>query len=102
DQDEIRRIAYATLLTFRDQPDVCEFLIDQLNQEMRHQRHDPNTPLLLAVLMSSGLPDVQKSTDRYFERLAAARDGAVFAAAMADLLAVHRQRADIEPLLYLA
>lgn len=100
--DEIRRTAYATLLKSKDQPDVCDFLIDQLNQEMRHQHHDPNTPLLLAVLMSSELTDVQKATDRYFEKLATARDGAVFAAAMADLLAVHRQRADIEPLLYLA
>ena len=77
-------------------------LIEQLNQEVRKQNHDRNTPLLLAVLMSSGLPDVQKATDRYFEKLSAARDGAVFAAAMADLLSMHRMPADIEPLLYLA
>jgi hypothetical protein len=102
DDDDNRRAAYATLLKSKDQPDVCSVLIDQLNQEVRRQHHDPNTPLLLAVLMSSGLPDVQKATDRYFEKLSATRDGAVFAAAMADLLAMHRMQADIEPLLYLA
>ncbi len=102
DDDENRRAAYATLLKSKDQPAVCDLLIDQLNQEVRRQHHDPNTPLLLAVLMSSSLPDVQKATDRHFEKLAAARDGAVFVAAMADLLSVHRLHADIEPLLYLA
>ena len=102
DDEQNRRAAYATLLKSKDQPGVCDLLIDQLNQEVRRQHHDPNTPLLLAVLMSSELTDVQKATDRYFEKLAAARDGAVFAATMADLLSAHRLHADIEPLLYLA
>ncbi|HEX4149192.1 MAG TPA: HEAT repeat domain-containing protein [Pirellulales bacterium] len=99
---EVRRAAYATLLKSKDQPEVCSFLIDQLNQEVRRVKHDSSAPLLLAVLLSSTLADIQKSTDRYFEKLAAARDGAVFAAAMADLLAIHRLREDIVPLLYLA
>ncbi|HEY5315057.1 MAG TPA: HEAT repeat domain-containing protein [Pirellulales bacterium] len=99
---EVCRAAYATLLGSKDQPEVCAFLIDQLNQEVRHVRHDSSAPLLLAVLLSSRLADIQKSTDRYFEKLAAARDGAVFAATMADLLSIHRMRDDIEPLLYLA
>jgi hypothetical protein len=81
---------------------VCDALVTQLNDEMRRQHHEPGTPLLLAVLMSSQLPDVQKATDRYFEKLSTSRDGAVFAAAMADLLALHRMHEDIEPLLYLA
>jgi hypothetical protein len=102
DDDSNRRAAYATLLKSKDQPAVCDLLIEQLNQEVRRQHHDPSTPLLLAVLMSSELPDVQKATDRYFEKLSAARDGAVFAAAMADLLSYHQMAADIEPLMYLA
>src|SRR6185437_5904081 len=75
DDDEAnRRAAYATLLKSKDQPAVCDFLSEQLNNELRRQHHDPNTPLMLAVLMSSSLPDVQKATDRYFEKLSTARD----------------------------
>ncbi|HEX4148561.1 MAG TPA: HEAT repeat domain-containing protein, partial [Pirellulales bacterium] len=72
--DLVRRPAYDALLSFKDNHAICDLLIDQLNQQAKQLRPDPSTPFLLCVLLSSSLPEVEKSSLRYVnERLSAAR-----------------------------
>jgi von Willebrand factor type A domain-containing protein/HEAT repeat protein len=101
--DGVRRAAYDAMLVLCDQPTICDFLVEQLNQDARKGKISPNSPLLLAVLLTSDLGDVQKATLRYVnEHLAAARDGRLFLVRMAELLALRRDRSDIVPLVRLA
>lgn len=104
DADEaVRRAAYDGLLKRKNDPVVCAMLVDALNQESRRTRHSAGAPLLLAILLSSDLNDVEKSTLRYVdEKLAPARDGPVFAMALADLLAARHESEDVVPLARLA
>ena len=100
DNDEaVRRAAYETLLTYKDSQEVCDAFIDTLNRDARKKRVEPQTPLLLAVLLSSGLENIQQSAMRYFdESLAASREGPAFVADMADKLAAHGGADDVRPL----
>jgi hypothetical protein len=101
--DLVRKPAYNALLGFKEQPAVCDLLIDQLNHQAKQLRPDPSTPMLLCVLLSSELPEVQKSSLRYVnDKLAAARDGPLFVVALADMLALRHEPSDVAPLVRLA
>jgi uncharacterized protein YegL len=101
--DQVRRAGYTALVGFKNESEVCELLIDQLNRQAKQLRPDPTTPLLLCVLLSSELPDVQKSSLRYVnDKLAPARDGPLFVTALADALALRHESVDVAPLKRLA
>lgn len=104
DGDEsVRRAAYETLLRFKDSQEVCQAFIDTLNKDARRKRVEPSTPLLLAVLLSSGVENIQQATQRYLEQsLATSRDGVLFVAELADNLGAHGGAEDVAPLLRLA
>ncbi|HEY5313787.1 MAG TPA: HEAT repeat domain-containing protein [Pirellulales bacterium] len=101
--DQVRRAGYMALVGFKDQAAVCDLLVEQLNRQAKQLRPDPSTPLLLCVLLSSELPDVQKSSLRYVnDKLAPARDGPLFVIALADMLALRHESVDVAPLKRLA
>lgn len=101
--DQVRKAGYETLVGFTRQPAICDLLIDELNQQAKHFRHETSTPLLLCALLSSELPEVQKSSLRYVdEKLATVRGGPVFVIALADTLAQRHDPLDVAPLKRLA
>jgi len=100
---EVRSASYDALLKFRDSHEVCDFLVERMNQEARLAKPDANAPLLLGVLLSSTLADVETATLRYLdEKLATVKSGPLFAMELADRLATRRDRADIAALNHLA
>lgn len=96
---EVRRAAYEALLKFKDTLGVCDYLVDTLNAEAKRAKPDPNSPLFLAVLMSSSIAYVDQSSQRFIEEsLAKHKDGGLFLVTMVDLLATHAAPADVAPL----
>ena len=96
---EVRRAAYEALLKFKNSLPVCDFLIDTLNLQAKRAKPDPNTPLFLAVLLSSSVPYIEQSSQRFIEdTVAKHKDGAAFMVTLVDLLGTHADPADIAPL----
>ena len=100
--NEVRLATYATLLKLRNERPVCDALIELLNHQARVGKPDAAAALLMGVLLSSALPDVEHSSQRYLdEQLIEARDGAGFVLSMCDLLAARGDVADLVPLVRL-
>jgi hypothetical protein len=100
--DEVRRTAYDALLKSKDRHDACDVLIEQLNALARIGRYDATAPLILCVLLSSEIPDIQKASLRYVDQtLALAKDGPAFVIVLADALASRHEAVDVKPLVRL-
>ncbi|HEX4130670.1 MAG TPA: VWA domain-containing protein [Pirellulales bacterium] len=99
DVEQNRRTAYDTLLKINRQQEVCDFLIAQLNVESRRGRPGPVPVMVMGVLLSSPIENIDRSTMRYLdEDLPTVKDGGAFLVFLADLLAMHGDLADLAPL----
>lgn len=89
DRDEqVRRAAYEALLAWKDDPQVCDFLLGALEQESRDRKAGvvALSPLI-AVLLASELPASQAGLNKSLEAaLARSKDSAGALVAVADEL----------------
>ncbi len=100
---ENRRAAYDTLMSINRSQEVCDLLVEQLNIEAKRTTPDPNSPILMAVLLNSKLMNIHVSCQRFIdERLAEVKDGGVFLASVCDALASHGERGDVPALVKIA
>ncbi|MBS0207349.1 MAG: VWA domain-containing protein [Planctomycetes bacterium] len=97
--ERVRLAAYEVLMKFKDERPVCDWLVEQLNQESRRPTPNQYSPLLLSVLLSSDLAEVQQTSMRYLnDHLANARGGDLFIVSMIDLLGARGDAGDVVPL----
>jgi von Willebrand factor type A domain/HEAT repeats len=87
---DVRKAAYEVLLKFNDQKDVCEFLLTIMRKDSAHSgQHEAVFPLL-AVLLRSKLPEVERELLDAFDTLAAStKDGLKIATTLADEFGNH-------------
>jgi hypothetical protein len=85
---EVRHAAYDTLLGWKDQREVCLFLLKNLQQETRSKQGElPVVMALTAVLLASDLPDTQRDVTKLLDDyVAKGQDGASFVTTLADEL----------------
>ena len=100
--DEVHRAAYASLLKMSGNQEVCDTLL-LMARKANHRTGDGQAAApLLAVLLSSNLPSVQRDTSEFLEKTAASPTGLQVVVALADGLGNHHERADVLPLVNLA
>jgi hypothetical protein len=100
DEAEInRRAAYDALMTINRSQEVCDFLVEQLNIESRKTSPDSISPVYMAVLLSSDLNNIGRSSQRFLdEQLVNNKDGGSFLALVCDALGYHGSRTDVPAL----
>ena len=98
DTPEVRSAAYDTLLDFKDDAEIARHLLVTLNKETRRGATNPTTLPMLAVLMASSLPDIERDVSAYLDRQAGTRDGLALIEMLADELGEHAQAEDVPSL----
>ena len=92
---EVRTAAYSTLLDFKDDEAIARYLFSTMSKDTRRGAASPTALPVLAVLMASKVPDVERDTATYLERQAATRDGLVLIESLADEIGNHGQAEDV-------
>jgi Mg-chelatase subunit ChlD len=87
DDEQVRRAAYETLLSFRENPEVCEYLAAEVKKESKHGNADPAACASLAVLLASELEEVDYDSRELLEAVGDAKGGVSLLVMMADELA---------------
>ncbi|HEY4311777.1 MAG TPA: hypothetical protein VGN12_20185, partial [Pirellulales bacterium] len=98
DAPEVRSAAYDTLLDFKDNDEIARYLLTTVSKETRRGSVGPNTLPMLAVLLASTLPDVEKNVNAYLEKQANSHDGLEIIEALADELGGRGQSEDVASL----
>ena len=102
-EQEVRHAAYETLLTWKDEREVGNFLVKGLEKDLRAKGGPTAATPLLAVLLASELPDTQRRVDKFLETsLAKSRDGAFILGGVADELGLQGDRSALPALRRLA
>jgi len=87
---DVRKAAFDVLLSFNDRQDVCDFLLTTLRKDTAHAGPPETVFPLLAVLLASKLPEVERDLLEAFDKLAAtSKEGAKIATALADEFGNH-------------
>ena len=60
DEPSVRDAAYHTLLDFKDNAEIARYLLVTVNKDARHGAVNQKTLQLLAVLLASTLPDIER------------------------------------------
>jgi HEAT repeat protein len=99
--EEVQEAALASLLKMNGNQEVCDTLLT-IAKKIASRRDDPaGIAPLLAVLLSSNLPTVQRATNEFFDKLASSKNGVDVVISMADELGRHHKPADVGPLVQL-
>ena len=91
---EVYQAAYETLFEFKDNSDVCAFLLVTVTKESRRNGGTDTTPMLLAVLLGSDLPEVERDVLALMETLGSTPDGLFAAERLVDGLGEHARADD--------
>jgi HEAT repeat protein len=73
--DDVRKASYETLLSFKDEQDVCDFLIGEVKRDIKRGHADPGTCASLAVLLATSMEEVEKKGLELLEQAAASPNG---------------------------
>jgi hypothetical protein len=85
-EQEVRQAAYTTLLTWKENEEVSDFLLKSLERDS-HGKGASMQVLPLAVLVSSDSNEIQQRLDKFFDaHLSSSKDGAAVVGAIADEL----------------
>ena len=81
--------------------EVCDTLL-AMAKKIANRKDDPEgIAPLLAVLLSSNLPTVQRATNEFFDKMASSTNGVDVVMTMADELGRHHNTSDVGPLVHL-
>lgn len=85
--EDVRKEAYATLESFRDSDEVCQFLLADIEKDIDKGTLTQTTSALFAVPLSSGKPEIGQKAFELFGKAAAQRKGGMLLLVwLADLL----------------
>ena len=102
-EPEVRRAAYETLLTWKDEREVGNFLAKGLEKDLRAKGGPATATPVLAVLLASDLPDTRRRMDKFLETsLAKSRDAVFVLGGVADELGLQGDRSSLAALRRLA
>ncbi|HUY33127.1 MAG TPA: HEAT repeat domain-containing protein [Pirellulales bacterium] len=73
--DDVRRASYKTLLTFKDNQEVCDFLLGEVEKDIKRRNAKPDMRGSLAVLLASKLEHVERDALKLMEQAAASPEG---------------------------
>jgi hypothetical protein len=102
DSAEVRSAAYDTLLDLKDNGEIARYLLVTVNKDTRHGAVNQKTFQLLAVLLASTSPDIEREVGVLLEKQAGTHDGLILVESLADELGEHGQAEDVGPLKKLA
>lgn len=86
-EPQVRQAGYETLLKFKEDEEVCDFLFGSLLKEAKKKNSEETAVGLLAVLLSSDTPAVQQKVLKFLnERIADPKGGLLLAVTLADIL----------------
>jgi len=91
---EVHEAAYETLLTFNDDPEICDYLLTTVTKDSARRGGVETTAMLLAVLLSSDLKDVEKDVLALLDNLGGTNDGLYSAESLVDGLGAHAKPED--------
>lgn len=97
---EVRRAAFETLLAYKDEPKVADFLFTSFSKQKNGKGVNEVSFVLLATLLSSNLPEID---ERLFEQLDAQsalprRTGVAIVVALAEQLGTDASKLSFPPL----
>ncbi len=92
---EVRSAAYNTLLDFKDDADVTRYLLVTAGKESRRGAGREAALPLVAVLLASKLPNVERDVTAYLDKQTATQDGLLLVEGLADELGDHGQAEDV-------
>jgi von Willebrand factor type A domain len=102
DEPSVRDAAYYTLLDLNDHADIARYLLLTVNKDSRHGEVNQTTLQLLAVLLASTSPDIERDVSAYLEKRTRMHDGLILVESLADGLGDHGRAEDVGPLTKLA
>jgi uncharacterized protein YegL len=91
---EVHEAAYETLLAFKDDPDICDYLLTTVTKDSSRRGGVETTAMVLAVLLSSDLKDVERDVLALLETLSGTPDGLYAAESLVDGLGGHAKPED--------
>ncbi len=97
-EPSVREAAYYTLLDLKDDEPIARYLFLTMKKDARRAAVNPTTLQLLAVLLSSTMPEIDRDVTAYVEKQTGTHDGLVLVEALADQLGDHGQAEDVVPL----
>lgn len=100
---EVREAALKTLFSFKDDPQVCEYLLQTLNRDKARKMPEEASDALLLVLLSSELPEVQEDLFAFLDAAGSQpRSGPPLSLVLADSLGQRGDEASAAALVRLA
>jgi len=100
--EEVRESAYRTLLSLNGNQEVCDTLLLLAKKAVHQKDNGLSAAPLLAILLSSSLPPVERETKAFLEKTAEAKNGIIVVLTLADVLGEHQDAIDVPPLAKLA
>lgn len=91
---EVHEAAYETLVTFKDDQEICDYLLATVTKDSSRRGGVETTAMLLAVLLGSDLPDVERGVLALLENLGGTPDGLYAAETLIDGLGQHGKPED--------
>lgn len=70
--EELHQAAYATLLKFRNQPEICSYLQETVTAGMQTDGLSPATTGAIGVLLAAEAADLRQAAQAFLERIAGA------------------------------
>lgn len=100
--EELRQAALETLLAVKDNPEVCECLLDMLSKDTHRKGNLEGVTPVLRVLLASNLPDASDGLITQVDKLSSnkgtAENGVLMLASLADELGKKADPAEFEQL----
>ena len=95
----VRRIAYRTLLAWKDDQQIAAFLLRTLNKESRAKKKGASCVVpLAAILLASELPDIQRDLSKFLDAYATSQKGAAALIGVADELGAQAEASSLASL----
>ncbi len=98
DTPEVRSAAYDTLLDFKDDPEIARYLLLTVSKETRRGSQSATALPLVAVLLASNVPGMDREVTAYLERQGNTHEGLALLETLADELGDHGQAEDVPSL----
>ncbi len=98
EEGEVYEAARSTLLKMSGNQEVCDTLLASVRKNINRKDDAQYAAPMLAVLLSSTLPSVQRETNEFLEKLCASKNGVGVAVGLADDLGQHHAATDVVPL----
>lgn len=101
--DEVRKAGFATLLTYKDNSEICQFLLETLKREATPRATRETIYPLLSVLLSSELPEVESGLFAVLDKFATTnKTGMLLLLTLADDLGKQADQESLTALVKLA